>query len=392
MNIKRVILIVLDSLGVGELPDASFYGDAGSNTLAHIAKATGGLKLPMLESFGLGCLTEVLGMPCTSGPVAAFAKMAERSKGKDTTTGHWEMTGVVLDEPFPVYPRGFPPQVISAFERAVGREVLGNVAASGTEIIERLGEAHLASGRPIVYTSADSVFQIAAHEEVAPLELLYDWCVKARGLLQGEHAVGRVIARPFTGESGQFRRTPNRRDYSLTPPSDTLLDILKKQGMPVIGVGKIADIFANRGLTASLSAKSNDYAVDMILQAMDNYESGLIFANLVDFDSVYGHRNDAAGYAGALIQFDLRLKELMAKMRTEDVLFITADHGCDPTFPHTDHTREYVPMLAYGENVRPLRLDTRDTFADLGATISCLLKAPGLLAGQHFCKELGLDC
>jgi phosphopentomutase len=389
-KISRIIIIVLDSLGVGELPDASFYGDAGSNTLSHTSRAAGGLSLPLLGTFGLGCLTEVEGVPCSGNPVAAFGKMAERSKGKDTTTGHWEMTGIILDEPFPLYHQGFPPEIIIPFEEATGRKVLGNVAASGIAIIESLGEEHMQSGRPIVYTSADSVFQIAAHEQVVPLELLYDWCGKARAILSGEHAVGRVIARPFTGVPGEFRRTANRHDYSLTPPKDTLLDILTAHGIPVVAVGKIADIFANRGITVSMRAKNNDQVVDMVLQSMDTYKKGLIFANLVDFDTVYGHRNDFVGYARALEQFDLRLIELTAKMNDDDVLFITADHGCDPTFPHNDHTREYVPLLVYGRRVRPVSLGIRETFADLGATAACLLGVPPLDAGQQFCKELGI--
>ncbi len=391
MKINRIVLIILDSLGVGELPDASFYGDAGSNTLSHIAQATGGLNLPLLGSFGLGCLTTVAGVACTQNPQAAYGKMAERSKGKDTTTGHWEMAGIILDEPFPTYPAGFPPEVTESFEAAIGRTILGNVAASGVEIIERLGEEHIKSSRPIVYTSADSVFQIAAHEEVVPLDTLYAWCEQARELLQGEHAVGRVIARPFTGKAGEFRRTANRRDYSVPPPYPTLLDLLVEQGITVAGVGKIADIFANRGLTVSMRAKNNEQAVDKVLEAMDTYQSGLIFANLVDFDTIYGHRNDAVGYARALEQFDVRLKDLTARMTENDVLFISADHGCDPTFPHTDHTREYVPILAYGSRVRPVPLNTRASFADLGATIGCLLGLPKPAVGQQFCRELGLD-
>jgi phosphopentomutase len=376
---------------VGELPEASFYGDAGSNTLAHISEATGGLQLPALESFGLGCLTDVQGVPCTDKPVAAFGKMAERSPGKDTTTGHWEMAGIILDQAFPVFPDGFPPEIIEPFELAVGRSVLGNIKASGTEIIELLGREHIESGSPIVYTSADSVFQIAAHENVVPLPVLYEWCAAARSLLRDEYAVGRVIARPFTGTPGQFRRTTNRKDYSLTPPRPMLLDILSEHGHEVVGIGKIPDIFANKGITASMNSKSNDEGMAMLLIAMERYHQGLIFVNLVDFDMVYGHRNDAQGYGRALERFDSQLPGIINKMTESDLLFIVADHGCDPTFPHTDHTREYVPLLVYGKNSRPVNLGIRETFADLGATIASLLGIPPLAAGQSFSRELGLE-
>jgi phosphopentomutase len=389
VKINRVIIIVLDSLGVGELPDASFYGDAGSNTLAHISEAVGGLQLSTLESFGLGCLTDVQGVPCTDKPVAAFGKMAERSPGKDTTTGHWEMAGIILDQAFPVFPDGFPPEIIEPFELAVGCTVLGNIKASGTEIIDLLGREHMQSGRPIVYTSADSVFQIAAHEDVVPLPVLYEWCAAARSLLCDEYAVGRVIARPFTGTPGQFIRTPNRKDYSLVPPQPTLLDILSEHGHEVVGIGKIPDIFANRGITASLHSKSNDEGMAMVLTAMERHPQGLIFVNLVDFDMVYGHRNDAPGYGKALERFDSQLPEVMSNMAESDLLFVVADHGCDPTFPHTDHTREYVPLLVYGRNSRPVNLGIRGTFADLGATIADLLGIPPLTAGQSFSRELG---
>lgn len=386
---NRIIVIVLDSLGVGELPDASFYGDAGSNTLGHIALEVGGLHLPTLESFGLGCLTRVKGVSCPAKPVAAYGKMTERSQGKDTTTGHWEMAGIILDRPFPVFPDGFPPQVIGPFEQATGKKVLGNNKASGTEIIELLGEEHLKNGAPIVYTSADSVFQIAAHEGVVPLDLLYEWCAAARSLLQDDYAVARVIARPFTGQPGSFRRTANRKDFSLEPPAPMLLDKLVQQGYPVVGIGKIPDIFAGRGITASHHTENNDQGMDAVLTAMEKFTQGLIFANLVDFDMVYGHRNDAAGYGRALERFDLQLPGVLKKMTGRDVLFIVADHGCDPTFPHTDHTREYVPLLVYGEKIIPASLGIRDTFADLGATVSCMLGIRPPEAGKHFCSELG---
>ncbi|MBS3887081.1 MAG: phosphopentomutase [Dethiobacter sp.] len=390
MKISRILIIVLDGLGVGELPDASFYGDAGSNTLANTAKAVGGLSVPLLESFGLGCLTDVLGVPCSTKPIAAYGKMAELSKGKDTTTGHWEMTGIILDKPFPVFADGFPPEVIEPFEAAIGRKVLGNQKASGTEIIQLLGEEHLRTGYPIVYTSADSVFQIAAHEEIIPLELLYEWSAAARSLLREEHAVGRVIARPFTGQPGNFRRTSNRKDYSLLPPRQMLLDSLVANGFPVIGIGKIDDIFAGRGITVSHHSKNNDEGMAKVLAALDQFPQGLIFANLVDFDMLYGHRNDAEGYAHALEQFDLQLKDVLAKLQESDLLFVVSDHGCDPIFPHTDHTREYVPLLVYGPQVRPGSLGIRQTFADLGATVAALFGLPALEVGTKFTAELGL--
>ena len=390
MSIKRVLLIVLDSLGVGELPDASFYGDAGSNTLAHIAKATVGLNVPTLQSFGLGCLTDVAGVPCTAEPVGAYGKMAERSKGKDTTTGHWEMTGIILENPFPVYQSGFPPEIIEPFEAAIGRKVLANIKASGTEIIQSLGEEHVKTGRPIVYTSADSVFQIAAHEDVVPLELLYEWCAAARNLLRDEHAVGRVIARPFTGAPGDFQRTPNRKDYSVKPLRATLLDKLAEAGHEVVGIGKIPDIFANQGITVPFHTKNNDDGMAKLLEAMDSFATGLLFTNLVDFDMVYGHRNDAVGYAGALERFDSQLPEVMAKMTEQDILLLVADHGCDPTFPHTDHTREYVPLLVYGKTVEPGDLGIRSTFADVGATVASLLGIDPLEAGTDISAEIGL--
>ena len=390
MKINRVLIIVLDGLGVGELPDASFYGDAGSNTLAHTAKAVGGLSIPLLESFGLGCLTDVAGVPCSTQPVAAYGKMAELSKGKDTTTGHWEMTGIVLDKPFPVFEGGFPPEVIEPFEAAIGRKVLGNLKASGTEIIQILGEEHLRTGYPIIYTSADSVFQIAAHEEIVPLELLYEWSAAARSLLREGYAVGRVIARPFTGQPGNFQRTSNRKDYSLLPPGPTLLDMVVAAGFPVVGIGKIDDIFAGRGITVSYHSKSNDEGMAKVLEAMDQFPQGLIFANLVDFDMLYGHRNDAAGYARALEQFDLQLKDVLLKLHDSDLLFVVSDHGCDPIFHHTDHTREYVPLLVYGPQVRPGSLGIRQTFADLAATVAVLLGLPPLEVGTKFVAELGL--
>jgi phosphopentomutase len=390
--IKRVIMVVLDSVGVGELPDAHLYGDAGSNTLANTAKAVGGLKLPWLQSLGLGCITEIAGVPCVQQPRAAYGKMAERSQGKDTTTGHWEMTGIIMTKAFPVFPYGFPPEIMEPFSKAIGRSYLGNIKASGTEIIEALGEEHLQTGRPIVYTSADSVFQIAAHEEVVPVEQLYQWCEIARELLTGEYAVGRVIARPFIGEPGNFQRTARRRDYSLAPPREMLLDKLKAAGHEVVAFGKINDIFVGRGITTAIHTENNDHGMAALLQALDRYPQGLLFINLVDFDMVYGHRNNAEGYARALERVDGQLQAVTEKMTEEDLLIILADHGCDPIIPHTDHTREYVPLLVYGAQVRPGPLGVRETFADVGATVACLFGVAPLGEGTDFMQELGLKC
>ena len=390
--IKRVIMVVLDSVGVGELPDAHLYGDAGSNTLANTAKVVGGLKLPWLQSLGLGCIIEIAGVPCVQQPRAAYGKMAERSQGKDTTTGHWEMTGIIMTKAFPVFPYGFPPEIMEPFSKAIGRSYLGNIKASGTEIIEALGEEHLQTGRPIVYTSADSVFQIAAHEEVVPVEQLYQWCEIARELLTGEYAVGRVIARPFIGEPGNFQRTARRRDYSLAPPREMLLDKLKAAGHEVVAFGKINDIFVGRGITTAIHTENNDHGMAALLQALDRYPQGLLFINLVDFDMVYGHRNNAEGYARALERVDGQLQAVTEKMTEEDLLIILADHGCDPIIPHTDHTREYVPLLVYGAQVRPGPLGVRETFADVGATVACLFGVAPLGEGTDFMQELGLKC
>ncbi len=369
--IKRVVLIVLDSLGVGALPDAERYGDAGSNTLGHVAMESGGLALPVLGSLGLGNIIPVKNVPPAAYPRAAFGKMAPRSPGKDTTTGHWEIAGIPLESTFPVYPEGFPSRIIAPLEQALGKKVLGNKAASGTEIIEELGGQHLETGAPIVYTSADSVFQIAAHEEVISVERLYEICAIARQLLQGKDAVARVIARPFTGRPGTFRRTSRRKDYSLPPPGNTLLTSLREKGFQVTGVGKVGNIFAEVGLTASYPTKNNNDGLDRLLTLMSSQKSGLLFVNLIDFDMLYGHRNEVAGYARALEIFDNRLTELLNAMTSKDLLLITADHGCDPTHPGTDHTREYVPLLAYAKSLRGGKsLGVRGSFADVAATIS----------------------
>ncbi len=386
---KRAIIVVLDSVGVGELPDAHLYGDQGSNTLGNVAKAVGGLHLPNAQRLGLGNIIPVEGVPPTKKPRAAWGKMAEMSAGKDTTTGHWELAGLILENAFPTYPRGFPKEIITKFEERIERAALGNYAASGTVIIEELGEEHLRTGFPIIYTSADSVFQIAAHEEIVPLDTLYEWCAIARGILVGEHAVGRVIARPFRGEHGAFVRTTNRRDFSLAPVRPTVLDALTAAGTPVYGVGKIEDIFAGRGISASFPSENNDQGLDQILRlSKEKQEECLIFANLVDFDMLWGHRNDPVNYARGLEHFDLRLAELLAAQQKEDLLFIVADHGCDPTTPSTDHSREYVPLLVAGPAVRPVPLGVRKTFADLAATLADFFAVDYRTVGTSFLKEL----
>lgn len=365
-QMKRFIIWVLDSVGIGELPDAHLYGDQGSATLQNIAKERGGLYLPNLAQLGLGLIENIKGVEKVSEPVAAYGKMAERSKGKDTTTGHWEIAGLHLDEPFPTYPNGFPNEVISKFEELAQTKVLGNYPASGTVIIEELGQEHIKTKRPIVYTSADSVFQIAAHVDVIPLEELYKLCLVARSVLVGEHGVARVIARPFAGTPGSFYRTKDRRDYSLPPIDKTVLDLLHENGVPVIGIGKIVDIFANKGITKALPAKNNNETLAQLLYALDEVESGLIFANSIDFDMLYGHRNDVEGYARALETTDRYLPDVLKKLTKDDILVITADHGCDPTTPSTDHSREYVPLLVVG--TEPRNLGIRETFADVAAS------------------------
>lgn len=367
----RVVIIVLDSCGIGALPDAGRYGDEDSSTLPHTAEAVGGLRLPVLEALGLGRIVPIRGVAAVPAPSGAFGRMAERSPGKDTTTGHWEMMGIILERPFPTYPQGFPPELIAAFERRIGRRTLGNVAASGTEIIAALGPEHQRTGFPIVYTSADSVFQIAAHEEVIPVEQLYAMCEAARALLTGPHAVSRVIARPFIGAPGAYRRTDRRRDFSLPPPEPTVLDAVVAAGFEVAGVGKIPDIFAGRGITRGTHTRDDLDGVARTAEAMDTLASGVIFTNLVDLDSKYGHRNDPAGYARDLEAIDGALPAVMRRLRETDLLVITADHGNDPTTPSTDHSREYTPLLVAGPRVRGgVDLGTRETFADVGATVA----------------------
>lgn len=385
--INRVVLIVLDSVGCGDAPDAAAYGDEGANTLGNISRAVGGLHLPHLEQLGLGNVTDIVGVPPTDSATGVYGRLTEVSAGKDTTTGHWELSGVILENPFPTYPDGFPPALMAEYEKRIGRETIGNYPASGTEIIKDLGEQHLSSGKPIIYTSADSVFQIAAHEDIIPIDELYDLCQTARDLLTGEHAVGRVIARPFIGRPGNFTRTERRKDYSLTPLTDTILDVVKAAGLEVMGVGKIEDIFAHRGLTMSNHTGNNMAGVDATIEFLATDHKGLIFTNLVDFDSLYGHRNDPQGYADALAAFDRRLPEIMGQLKDNDVLIITADHGNDPTSTSTDHSRERVPILIYGKHVRQnYNLGTRASFADVATTIADLLDIPWNGAGDSFAQ------
>jgi len=384
---------VCDSFGVGEAPDAAAYGDEGSDTIGNTARAVGGIRAPNLAGLGLGHLTEAPGIEPRADAGTAHGKMAERSAGKDTTTGHWEICGLVVERPFPTYPGGFPPEVIEPFERAVGLPVLGNEAASGTEIIDRLGEEHLRTGRPIVYTSADSVFQIAAHKDVVPLERLYEWCRLARDILDGEHRVGRVIARPFEGRPGSFTRTHERRDFSVEPFAPTYLDRIREADTPVFGVGKIPDIFAGRGLTESEHSESNDHGIDLTVKYLGREDDVLVVTNLVDFDTKYGHRNDPQGYAGCVEAFDRRVPELVDAVG-DGLLFLTGDHGCDPTDVSTDHTREHTPVLVAGGALgnRPaVDLGVRETFADLGATVAAIFGVgPDGLAGASFAAELGV--
>lgn len=367
--IDRVVLIVLDSVGVGSLPDAAAYGDAGANTLVHVAERRGGLRLPHLEKLGLGNIAPLPGVPPVPAPLASWGRMAEKSRGKDTLTGHWELMGIVLDRPFALFPGGFPAELIAAFVSRAGIEgVLGNKAASGTEIIAELGAEHLRTGRPIVYTSADSVFQIAAHEEVVPLAGLYEMCLQARAVCD-DWLIGRVIARPFAGRPGAFKRTTNRRDFSMPPPGGTALDRLLQAGRDVTAVGKVENIFAGRGIGRSLPSHGDAEGMDLVRGEIAADRRGLIFANLVDFDMLYGHRNDALGYGAALEAFDAELGRLLPGLGPGDMLVLTADHGCDPDYPGTDHTREYVPLLVYGPGLPARPLGVRSTFADVGASI-----------------------
>lgn len=386
--LRRAIVLVLDSAGVGELPDAARYDDEGSSTLPHVAEAVGGLRLPHLERLGLGRIIPIAGVRPVAEPEAAFGRMAEQSAGKDSTTGHWELMGLILPRPFPTYPEGFPREIVTAFETAIGRSLLGNRPASGTAIIDELGAVHLRTGFPIVYTSADSVFQIAAHETVVPVEQLYEWCRAARRVLVGDHAVSRVIARPFVGEPGAFQRTDRRRDFSLEPVGQTILDVLVARGVPVFAIGKIGDLFAERGISESVHTHDDLDGLARTAEAARRVDRGLIFANVVDLDTVYGHRNDAEGYARQLERIDAALEPILAAAGRDTLLVITADHGNDPTTPSTDHSREYVPLLARGGGLRAgADLGTRRTFADVGAAVAAALGVPWTGPGTSFLDD-----
>jgi phosphopentomutase len=384
----RVILIVFDSVGCGALPDAADYGDAGSDTLGNISRHIP-LRVPNLRRLGLARVATVNRLDLEPEPIGACGRMAEASPGKDSVTGHWELAGLVLERAFPVFPNGFPRELIDEFERRIGRGTLANKPASGTAIIDELGVEHMDTGKPIVYTSADSVFQIAAHEDVVPVPELYRWCEIAFELAGRGMGIGRVIARPFIGSPGAFRRTANRRDFALTPPSRTLLDHVKDAGFPVVAIGKIEDLFAGRGITSATHTVSDDHGIDEVLRAMSTTARGLIFANLVDFDTQYGHRNDVAGYAANLERVDARLSEVLAALQPRDLLVVTADHGNDPTTPSTDHAREYVPVFLTGRAVRAgVDLGTRETFADLGQTIADVFNVGPLDHGTSFLRSI----
>jgi phosphopentomutase len=381
---KRAIVLILDGVGIGELPDAAQYHDQGSNTLANLARVCGGLHLPVLERLGLGNISAISGIKNVPHSLACYGKMAEKSPGKDSTSGHWELFGVVLEKPFPTYPHGFPQEIITAFESKIGYKILGNIAASGTEIIQRLGEEHMRKRMPIVYTSADSVFQIACHTEVFSLDELYTFCKIAREILQGEHGVARVIARPFTGEVNHFYRTKDRRDYSLLPPEPTLLDRIKEHGLAVIVIGKVDDLFGGRGYTKSYHSVNDVECGNFVLKVMDEVDEGLIIANFVQFDMDWGHRNDVNGFKNGLVEIDGIIGTIVKKVDDGDFLFITADHGNDPTTPSTDHSREYVPILAYTTEKISRDLGVRRSFADVGKTIARYFNIEGTKHGEDF--------
>lgn len=387
MNIERVFLIVLDSVGIGEMSDADLYGDKGSNTVK-ACYSTGKLDVPFMKKLGLFNIEgNGYGGNCQQ-PIGSYGRFAESSKGKDTTTGHWEIAGIISEKPMPTYPNGFPPEVIDEFERRTGRKVLCNKPYSGTEVIKDYGREHIETGALIVYTSADSVFQIAAHEDIVPVEQLYKYCEIAREMLKGQHGVGRVIARPFTGEY-PFSRTPRRHDYSLVPPKETMLDAIKAKGLAVRGVGKIYDIFAGKGITSTVRTVSNDDGMEKTFEIAKEDWKGLCFVNLVDFDMTYGHRNDVEGYTNALNKVDSQLERLCGMIGDNDIVMITADHGCDPITPSTDHSREYTPLLIYGKKIKPgVDLGTRSTFADIGKTVCHILDVPESICGASFKSEI----
>jgi phosphopentomutase len=388
-EIRRVIWVVLDSVGIGELPDAAEYGDVGRNTLGHVAESRA-LRIPTLLRLGLGNIAPLAHLPPVAEPLASFGKGATHSPGKDTTTGHWEMAGIWLAQAFPVYPQGFPAEVIEEFEKQIGRKTIGNKPASGTEILKELGEEHVRTGKPIVYTSGDSVFQIAAHEEVVPIAELYRMCEIARKLLDGKHRVGRVIARPFTGTNGNFTRTARRHDYAVEPPKPMLLDVLTERGVPVFGIGKIHDIYNGRGVADYLTTKSNADGMEKLTAAVRESKGGLIFCNLVDFDMLYGHRKDVEGFARSLEEFDGLLEKFLPELGGQDLLLITADHGCDPDprWATTDHSREYVPILGYVSGKKGADLGVRETLADMGQTVAEVF-AGKISQGKSFLPQLG---
>lgn len=390
MNFNRVTIIVLDGVGAGEAPDAAAYGDAGSNSLGNTATAVGGLRLPNLEQLGFGCITPMLGVNCSPDAHGAFGLLQPLSAGKDTVIGHWEMMGIHLAKPLPTYPNGFPPDLMAEFEKRIGRKTLGNYPASGTEIIKELGEEHMRTGSPIVYTSADSVFQVAAHEEIIPIDELYRICLIARDLLKGEHAVGRVIARPFLGQdAATFKRTDRRRDYPLLPPTPTVMDKLIDAGKEVWSIGKIDDIFGHKGISHKQHTLDNDESSQAVIDTLAEDFEGLIFANLIEFDMIYGHRNDARGYASALERFDAFVPGIFKAMKPGDIAIITGDHGVDPTTESTDHSREYVPLLVFAPSIdHVVRIGTRGSFADIGATICDIFGLEPPLIGKSFLNLL----
>ncbi|SCY98982.1 phosphopentomutase [Alkaliphilus peptidifermentans] len=383
--INRVVLFIMDSVGIGALPDSENFGDVGVNTLGNIATATGGLNLPNLQKIGLGNIDGIMGIDPIANPLGAFGKAMEISNGKDTTIGHWELVGLHVKKPLRTYPDGFPKDIMDAFEAKIGRKTLGNKAASGTVILDELGKEHMETGFPIVYTSADSVFQIAAHEEIIPLDELYKMCQIARDLMMGDHAVARIIARPFVGQPDSFSRTSNRRDYSLDPFGETLLDIAKNKGLDVVGIGKIEDIFNGKGITEAVHTKDNMDGIDQTINFLNSDNKGIIFTNLVDFDAKYGHRRDPQGYRMALEEMDSRIPEILNCMKSGDIIIFTADHGNDPTYKGSDHTREYIPIVIYGSSIKSnTNLGIRKSFADIAKTISDLLEIPDTGNGDSF--------
>ena len=388
--VKRIFIILLDGVGAGEAPDAESYGDVGSNSLGNTARVIGGISLPNMERLGIGHITPMQGVSSTNTPAGAYGKMQPKSAGKDSISGHWELMGIYLDQPFPTYPNGFPPEVLDEFTRRTGLEVLGNKPASGTEIIKELGAEHLRTGKPIVYTSADSVFQVAANEAVIPLERLYEICLISREILQGKHGVGRVIARPFIGtDEASFKRTVHRRDYPRYPDTPTMMDKLIASGYTVLATGKTDELFGGRGISESIHSAENDKSMQDLLAYMQRDFSGLIFTNLVEFDMIYGHRNDPHGFAKALSDFDAYLPEVIKRMRVGDVAMIVADHGVDPTTSSTDHSREYIPLLVFGPNVpHNVALGTRGTFSDVGATLAEIFQLEPPQFGTSFLKDI----